>query len=208
MLRLLTRLSLACMVALSLSGLAVAHERDDHGPRGAVQYGYHNGYLDGFQHGREDSGARVGYEFESRDYDSAMRGYESYMGSEEQYRNGYREGYATGYDDGYYGRDTRFGDRSSELPYNGEAYGYGQRPAEGPHSVAFQVGYKDGLIEGGKDRRHNKNFQPEKHDRYKDGDQGYTHDYGSKKDYKREFREGYMAGYQRGYGDLEGGWNR
>lgn len=204
MLKQRTRLSLACIVALSLSGLAVAHEHENGAPRAAIEYGYHNGYLDGFQHGREDRRAQVGYDFQSRDYHHAMRGYETYMGSREQYRNGYRDGYVAGYDDGYYRRGSRFRGPLGEPPDNGEAYGYNSGPGYGSQGVAFQIGYKDGLIAGGKDRRKNKGFRPEKHEQYEDADHGYTHDYGRKSDYKRKYREGYLAGYQRGYGDVAG----
>lgn len=204
----LLRLSLACVVAAALSGLAAAHEHDDRTPHGAVEYGFRNGYLDGFQHGAEDRGAQAGYDFQSRDYQSATIGYEPYMGSEELYRNNYRQGYVAGYDDGYYGRGSRFQGQPADPRYQGEAYGYDAGPGYGHRSVAFQVGYRDGLIEGGKDRRKNKDFRPEKHDQYEDASHGYSHEYGSKQEYKREYREGFLAGYQHGYGDTQGGWGR
>jgi hypothetical protein len=209
MLKQLVRLSFACVVAASLCGLAVAHQHDDRGPRGANAYGFRNGYLDGFQHGSEDRGAQVGYDFESRDYDTAMRGYDPYMGNEELYRDGYRQGYSTGYGDGYYGRPSRFEGRFSDPRYQGgEAYEHDYGPAYGPSDVAFQVGYRDGSIQGQKDRRKHKDFRPEKNDRYEDADHGYTHDYGRKQDYKREYREGFLAGYEHGYRNIERAWNQ
>jgi len=152
----LLRLSLACVVAAALCGFAVAHEHDDRASHGAIEYGFRNGYLDGFQHGTEDRGAQAGYDFQSRAYHSAMTGYESYMGSEELYRNNYRQGYVAGYDDGYYGRSSRFQGHPVDPRYQGEAYGYDGGPGYVHRSVAFQVGYRDGLIAGGKDRRKNK----------------------------------------------------
>lgn len=202
MVKRLTRLVLAFMVAASLSGLAFGHEHG--GMQTALQYGYHKGYLDGFQHGREDRRAGVGYDLRSRDYDDAMRGYESYMGGADQYRNGYRDGYLAGYNDGFHGREARAMGPLNEPTYGGDRDEYSSRAPYGQRSVAFRVGYEDGLIDGGKDRRKNKDFRPSKHDRYEDADHGYSHEYGSKKEYKREYREGYLAGYQRGYGDFQG----
>jgi hypothetical protein len=208
MIRIFSRISLACMMAVSLSGLAMAHGRARGGPHSAFQYGSQNGYVDGFQHGREDRQARVGYSFETRDFDDAMRGYEPYMGSRDRYQDGYQNGYRAGYDDGFHARRAQ----------NEEAYNDARNPAygddddsgraDGRRSVGFRVGYQDGLIDGEKDLRHNKDFRPSKHDGYKDGDHGYSHDCGAKKEYKREYREGYMAGYQRGYRSLPGAPNR
>lgn len=195
MIRIFSRLSIACMVALSLSGLAVAHEHVHSGARTAAQFGYQNGYVDGFQHGREDRQARAGYSFVSKDYDDALRGYEAYMGSRERHRNGYR----AGYDDGFHNRSARFAEPYVTPPSDGDWGTYPSRGFHGRQSVTFRVGYEDGLIAGEKDRRHNKNFRPSKHDRYEDADHGYSHDYRPKKEYKSEYREGFLAGYQRGY---------
>lgn len=208
MLKRLSTLSLAGIVVVSLCGISVAHEHDNNsGQHSAIQYGYHNGYIDGFAHGREDRQARVGYDFESRDYDSAMRGYEPYMGNEGEYRNGYRDGYIAGYNDGFRGHGARFEGAYEVPPYNGDNDDYRSGNRFNQTDVAFRVGYEDGLIQGGKDRRGNKNFQPSKHDRYEDADHGYSSDYGTKKEYKREYREGYLDGYQKGYDGSEGPMN-
>jgi len=200
MIKQLIRLSFACVVAASLCGVAAAHQRYEQGPQGANAYGFRNGYLDGFQHGSEDRGAQVDFNMESRDYDSAMRGYDPYMGSEELYRDAYRQGYAAGYNDGYYGRESRFQGHFSGPPYpGGEAYQQDYGPGYGRPSPAFQTGFSDGVIQGQKDHRKHKDFRPEKNDRYEDANHGYRHNYGPKDEYKREYREGFMAGYQRGY---------
>lgn len=210
MVRQLVRLSFACVVALSLCGVASAHQRYDQGPQGANAYGFRNGYLDGFQHGSEDRGAQVDFNMESRDYDNAMRGYGPYMGNTDLYRDGYRQGYAAGYNDGYYGRESRFEARASGPPYpGGEAYEQDRGPGYyGRTNVAFQTGFSDGVVQGEKDRRKNKDFRPEKNDRYEDADHGYHHDFGPKQEYKRQYREGFLAGYQHGYRGVEQGWNR
>ena len=144
-------------MAFSLTGFAFAHEHDHdgYGSRSAIEYGYHNGYLDGFQRGREDRRAGVGYRFKSRDYDHAMRGYEHYMGSDDQYEEGYRRGYVAGYNDSFRGREARFMAPLSPPPYGDAMAGDDSGPGYGRQSVAFQVGYRGGLIAGGKDRREN-----------------------------------------------------
>ncbi len=209
MIKFSSKMSLFCIIVfVSLTGLAFAHDHDDRGSRGASYYGYQNGYMDGFQHGREDWQGRAGYSFESRDYDDALRGYESYMGSRDQYHDAYQNGYRAGYDDGFHNRRSQF-----EEAYNGPRYPQYQddddsRGIYGQRSVAFRVGYQDGLIDGGRDRRHNNDFRPSKHEQYEHADHGYSHDYGPKKEYKREYRQGYVAGYQRGFGEFRGVPNR
>lgn len=199
MFRQITRLSLVFIVFACLTGLAVAQDNGD--LSGPAQSGFRNGYADGFQQGREDLRAGEAYNFHGRDYDNAMRGYESYMGSRDEYREGYRRGYVTGYSDGYRGRESHFAEPSGPPPYRRhDDDDYGPGPGYGRRSVAFQTGFRDGMIAGGKDRDHNKQFRPTKNDKYEDADHGYSHDLGSKKEYKREYRDGFMAGYQRGFG--------
>ena len=208
MIRIFTRISLACMIVISLSGLAMGHEHDRRDPHGAFQYGSQNGYVDGFQHGREDRQARAGYSFESRDYDDALREYQPYMGSRDRYQDGYRNGYCEGYNDGFHNLRARYEEAYNDSRYPGHPGDDDSGRVYGRRSVGFRVGYQDGLIDGEKDRRHNKDFRPSKHDRYEDADHAYSHDYGPKKEYKREYREGYMAGYQRGYSSLPDVANR
>lgn len=208
MIRIFSRISLACMIAVSLSGLAMADGHAGDGSHSAFQYGSQNGYVDGFQRGRDDRQARVGYSFENRDFDDAMRGYEPYMGSRDRYQDGYRNGYRAGYDDGFHDRRAQFEEAYNDARYPGYRDDDDSGRAYGRRSVGFQVGYQDGLIEGERDRRHNKDFRPSKHEQYEHADHGYSHDYGPKKEYKREYREGYMAGYQRGYSPLPGDRDR
>ena len=186
----------------------MAYGHADGGPHSAFQYGSQNGYVDGFQRGREDRQARVGYSLESRDFDKAMRGYEPYMGSRDRYQDGYRNGYRAGYNDGFHDRSAQYVEAYNDARFPGYRGDDASGRAYGRRSVGFRVGYQDGLIDGEKDRRHNKDFRPSKHDRYEDANHGYSHDYGPKKEYKGEYREGYMAGYQQGYNPLPGVPNR
>src|SRR5690242_16613669 len=92
--------SLAMMLVLMLSGLALARDDDDDYYRGnsgqAHQYGYQQGYSDGVRHGRSDSGRR--YDLNSEDWEHASRGYSRWMGPFNLYQDGYRDGYRQGYE--------------------------------------------------------------------------------------------------------------
>ena len=66
----------------------------------------------------------------------------------------------------------------------------------GYSDVALDTGYRDGLSAAQKDLRERKDYRPEKHDSYEDGDHGYHKNYGDKKLYKDEYRKGFLRGYQ------------
>ena len=174
-------------LALTFVGAAQAHahrDRDDVQP-----YAYQRGYHDGFERGRIDRSRGLDYNHKSDDYEDADRGYRDDMGSHEEYRETYRQGYRAGYDDAYNGRGRQFDSQEGYYP-------------DGYHrnvSVAAQVGFQDGLIDGRHDLTHNKPFRPDKHDRFEDADHGYRHAYGSKKEYKQEYRPAYTRGYEAGY---------
>lgn len=195
-----------CLLALGLSGLALAHE---HSEADARQYGYVHGYRDGFDHGRLDRSRHAGYDFHSQDYRRADDGYEPYMGERDDFRKGYQEGYRTGYDDGFYARQARF-----DQTYSARRDDYPSRPdrddREGIYAtrgydasnVASEIGYRDGLEAARNDLQKHKGFRPEKHDTYEDASHGYRDAYGDKNEFKRHYRQGYLRGYEDGYGGL------
>jgi hypothetical protein len=175
-------------LALTLAGIAQAHghrDRDDSG-----QYAYHQGYRDGFDHGRMDRSRGAGYNYRNDDYEDADRGYNPDWGNRDEYREAYRSGYVAGYNDAFYGRAGRFDSDDFDRDHD-RSYRYG--------SVAAQIGYQDGFTEGRKDVADRKKFKPEKHDNYEDGDHGYRHEYGDKNAYKQQYRQAFMEGYENGY---------
>jgi len=195
-------------VLLSLSAVAVAGKHYHGGSLTAKDHGYEHGYRDGYTRGREDRDQRLDYNYQSEDYRLADRGYESYMGERDDFQDGYRDGYHAGYDDGYNGRSGRW-DQVYGIDESAEPYSRGRYDAEdevysnrhwGYRDVAYDIGYRDGVEQGEKDRRHNKDFRPEKNDHYEDADHGYSKDYGPKDAYKREYRQAFMRGYGDGYG--------
>ena len=91
-------------------------------PGGGYGYGsvsFDNGYRDGVDKGREDARGDRSYDPNRHSrYRSADHGYNSRLGSKDQYKNVYRDGFRSGYDEGYrenysYGRERN----SSRLPW-------------------------------------------------------------------------------------------
>ena len=98
--------ALAAAVTLVLSGFALAQYRDGYYYGGAYssqarQYGYQNGYRDGVTRGREEGRERDAYDGRNVDWRFATRGYQSWMGPINQYRDGYVDGYHNGFQDAY-----------------------------------------------------------------------------------------------------------
>ncbi len=91
-------------------------------------------------------------------------------------------------------------------------YAYrGDRPYErgrgyGPEveRIAHENGYHEGREAGEKDARKRRSFALDRHDEWRDADEGYRRDYGDKDFYRREFREGFRAGYADGYNAFAG----
>ena len=91
-----------------------------------------------------------------------------------------------------------------DRPYGRQGYGYGREVER----IARENGYRDGRAAGEKDGRKARSFQFDRHDDWRDADDGYHRDYGDKNFYRREFREGFRAGYTDGYNTYRGGYRR
>lgn len=65
--------------------------------------------------------------------------------------------------------------------------------------IAHENGYREGREAGEKDGRRGRTFSMDRHDEWRDADEGYHRDFGEKDFYRREFREGFRAGYTDGY---------
>jgi len=186
---------------LFLAGIAAAAQDDYGGARKARDHGFQHGYRDGFRQGRADLKANVKPTVDSQDFRNADLGYEEYMGSREDFQDGYRDGYKSGYDDGYNNRPVRadvYGVRGEEYdPDRVPRRDEDDRYAKWAYTdVATDIGYRDGLSAGQADLRNHKEYRPEKHDAYKDADHGFRKDYGDKNLYKEQYRKGFMRGYE------------
>jgi len=118
------------------------------------------------------------------DYRNADLGYEEYRAHAPISRGaGYRDGFKNGYEDGYKNRPMRsdvYGLHDNydpdRVPRNDEDVSY---YANWSYSdVAFDTGYRDGLSAGRSDFSQGKDYRPEKHDCYEDGDLGYRKSFG------------------------------
>jgi hypothetical protein len=64
---------------------------------------------------------------------------------------------------------------------------------------AYDNGFREGINAGEKDGRRGRSFEYDRHGEWRDADDGYHREYGSKDFYRRSFREGFRAGYAQGY---------
>jgi hypothetical protein len=64
---------------------------------------------------------------------------------------------------------------------------------------AYDNGFREGVEEGQNDARHNRDFSPQRHSEFRDGDRGYNRDYGDREFYRRNYRQGFQAGYAEAY---------
>lgn len=217
-------LLLAAAMVMAVGTVALAHDehRDNDRRWGndrnsdAQEYGFHNGYRDGFRHGRHDRYQREGYDLRDSNWRQADRGYERSMGPRGQYRKGYREGYQEGYDDAYYGRNARW---NGVYDRNGQ-WSVWDRDGDGDYDRddrrddrwgrtngnAQRFGYQDGLQAGQRDRAGRHSYRPTEWEAYKDADHGMSSStgYRSSDQYKQEYRAAFMQGYNQGYGQRYG----
>lgn len=71
-------------------------------------------------------------------------------------------------------------------------------PELGPQT-AEQMGYRDGMADGARDRQSFRDFQVSKSENYRKAERGYSEGQGGQEQYQRSYREAYCNGYQRGY---------
>ena len=200
MLKGIVNIGIVAVALLFLSTAIVAQERYG-GSMNSKEHGFQHGYRDGIRQGRTDVSRNVSYSFQNEDYKRGDLGYQEYMGERDDFQHGYRDGYKAGYDDGYndkpmrrdiYGlSDSYDPDRRPRTDADGEYYEKWQYS-----DVAGDTGYRDGLQAGYKDLRERKDFHPEKHDAYEDGNHGYRKNYGDKNLYKEQYRKAFIRGYE------------
>jgi hypothetical protein len=90
--------------------------------------------------------------------------------------------------------------------YRGGRYGSGY--ARNVERIAHQNGYHEGREAGEKDARRGRSFSIDRHNDWRDADEGYRREYGDRGFYRREFREGFRAGYSDGYNASSRGYRR
>lgn len=157
-------------------------------PAPATRNAYDIGYREGAARGELD--ARDSREFNydrNSAYRSADLGYDKKLGTRDAFRNDFRRGFAAGYRTSYERTALRRDDRS------------GRRPPRGYQEPAGARGYSEGYDKGLDDGRDHDRYDPVRHSDYRDADEGYKREYGSKDAYKNNFRAGFRQGYEDGY---------
>ncbi len=165
---------------------------------------FNNGYQRGLEHGQADLRSRRSADFRrDHDYRDADQGYDRRFGSREEYREQFRRGYQAGYVDGYEGRArSGYGAYGQPVPRAGDrAYGYGYPTGTAGYgrNIAEQNGYNDGYQRGVDDARHNRRYDLDRQNWFRDGDRHYDSRFGTRDHYRVEYREGFRQGYEAGY---------
>ena len=147
------------------------------------QNAYDRGYIQGVQHGEFD--ARAGASFNPGHDAAARRGTDAF-------RHGYFDGYRAGYDRVYVptAQRGRRGIRQNPGIIVGAPRGVVDPYARG-YERGFDVGLKDG--------RDGDRYDPVRDRHYRDGDDGFRNEYGSREAYRNNYRAGFRQGYEEGY---------
>lgn len=194
-------------VAMARDPVQIRINRDDlqFGPSlDPRQHGYEHAYRDGADRGRFDREHGVSYHENAKGYYDETRGYQSFMGSKGQYKQGYREGYKAGYDSAF--RDVA-GDYGRVYGRSEAARNQWEHPSDpyaprkwGATDLAFDTGYRDGVTAGQYDRGRNSRPDFEATDAYRNGNHGYGNGYGESASYQAHYRTGFERGYRDGFG--------
>jgi hypothetical protein len=82
-------------------------------------------------------------------------------------------------------------------------YGYGRYPdrnyTRAIEQRAYERGFREGQDEGRNDARHNRRFSYDRHNEYRDADNGYHRGDGDREFYRRAYRRGFEVGYNEAF---------
>ena len=174
----------------------------------ARQHGYEHGYRDGFSFGQNSQVSNRDQDIVNQRLRAADKDYDSAFGSQEQYRQGYAEGFRTGMEDSRAGNRSRLEElfRAKDPNYNPDRnkddridgiYPQNHWP---PVHEASDIGYRDGVDSGIRDRQDGHSSQPRGHGAWQTGLHGYAGESGQKGRYKAAYRAAYELGYRDGFG--------
>ena len=85
-----------------------------------------------------------------------------------------------------------------------QTYGYGNSGRNGGYARelerrAYENGFREGVQEGQNDARRGRDFSYQRHDEYRDADDGFRRIDGDINLYRRSFRQGFQTGYSGSY---------
>lgn len=81
---------------------------------------------------------------------------------------------------------------------SGPAQYYARRYDDG-RRIAREKGYQEGLHHGDEAARRGRPFDLNREKDYRNGDEGYKRDYGSREEYREAYRSGFAQGYRESY---------
>lgn len=159
------------------------------------QYGYDNGYRDGYARGQHEGRENDPYGYHTPDWRQATRGYQPRMGPVSFFQQGYQQGYTSGFQSG-------FASVRPAVPYapREEYHPAAYPPPAYPDdryvaTTAYNFGREDGAETAREDVYHRKPYNPVPRGKYSHMDHGYQHAFGDKEYYRSKYDEGYRAGY-------------
>ena len=192
----LVGVSLVAAMAAPVSLSAQAINRSPiWGAQNGIRAAYDRGFQDGQRDGEKDARSRQPFDVRRHDaYRDGDRGYSREDGDRNRYREEFRRGFEEGYR--YSFERVRGSVYDRQRPYSDV---YRRGGGGGVNEPAYARGYSDGFDKGRNDSKDRHRYDPLRHGDYKDGDNGYDRDYGSKEAYKQYYREGFRSGYEDGY---------
>jgi hypothetical protein len=153
---------------------------------------YDRGFQEGRREGESDARGRQNFDVRRHDaYRDGDRGYDRQDGDRNRYREEFRRGFEAGY-------RSSFERLRGSNPDRQRGYRDVDRRG-GVNEPAYARGYADGFDKGRDDFKDRHRYDALRHGDYRDGDNGYDRDYGSKDAYKQYYREGFRSGYEDGY---------
>jgi hypothetical protein len=209
MTNLLVGLSSVALFAVLCQPLPLGAQDPYHGGAlDARQHGYEHGYRDGFSFGQNSQVSNRDQDIVNQRLRAADKDYQPAFGSQEQYRQGYTDGFRAGMEDSRAGNRSRLEElfRARDPNYNPDRNRDGRIDGIYPQNhwpathVASDIGYRDGLAEGVRDRQDGRKFQPRKHEAWQTALHGYDRDSGGSGQYKAAYRGAFELGYRDGFG--------
>jgi hypothetical protein len=174
----------------------------------ARQHGFEHGYRDGFSFGQNSQVSNRDQDIVNQRLRAADKDYQSAFGSQELYRQGYAEGFRAGMEDSRSGNRSRLEElfRAKDPKYDPDRNQddridaiYPQNQWSATH-VATDIGYRDGLDAGMRDRQLGQSPRPRQHVAWQKALHGYQGDSSSPGRYKVAYRAAYERGYRDGFG--------
>lgn len=205
----------ALIIGAGAAPALAQHVHDDDDDRGTVtssgdlrRNAAVMGYREGFEHGREDRGQGLSFNYEHDEaYQEAFESHSDHFSSSTDAREIFRRAYEKGYSDGYYRRS--FNQRAAEEFAYSDDYDRDGHNGDNSYNsrlnrtdvlrIATVNGYSEGYEHGVSDRASRVGFNYQHDDAYRRADVGYRSEFNLRSEYQVAFRQAFARGYQDAY---------